>query len=243
MPVTAGSLAVTLCLLVLSGLFSGLTLGLLSLNLEDLDIIISGGAATEAAWARKVKMVRKRGNLLLCTLLLGNTLVNALIAIFSADMSSGLLGGVIATLVILVFGEIIPQAACSRHGLRIGAACVWIVIPLMVAFLPITWPISKCLDWVLGDEFRKPYNKRQLAKLLEMARCPPRARRRPPAARAHGPRGARAQHTEDKVITSDDRDLLASALDFSTKQAPAILGKGLDARAAHFRARGRSAQS
>ena len=51
MPVTAGSLAVTLCLLVLSGLFSGLTLGLLSLSIEGLDIVINGGSDEEKGWA------------------------------------------------------------------------------------------------------------------------------------------------------------------------------------------------
>jgi metal transporter CNNM len=44
----------------------------------------------------------------------------ALIAILLAGLTSGILGGIISTLLIVILGEIIPQAACSRHGLVIG---------------------------------------------------------------------------------------------------------------------------
>lgn len=133
----------TVVLVMLSGLFSGLTLGLLSLSLEGLDIVITGGDPDERRWAKRILPVRKRGNLLLCTLLLGNTLVNALIAILSAEMTSGVVGGLISTGVIVIFGEIIPQSVCSRHGLRIGALSIPIVLPLMALALPIAWPVAK----------------------------------------------------------------------------------------------------
>ncbi|EOD35948.1 hypothetical protein EMIHUDRAFT_48084, partial [Emiliania huxleyi CCMP1516] len=100
--------------------------------------------------AMRIRPLRQKGNLLLCTLLLGNTLVNAMISILSADLTSGLAGGLIATAVIVVFGEIIPQAVCSRHGLRIGAASTCLVRPLMYLLMPITLPIARVLDLVLG---------------------------------------------------------------------------------------------
>ena len=53
-----------------------------------------------------------------CTLLLGNTLVNAQLAILTASITSGVLGGIISTVFILIFGEIIPQSFCSRYGAR-----------------------------------------------------------------------------------------------------------------------------
>jgi len=49
-------------------------------------------------------------------------------------------------------GEIIPQAVCSRHGVAIGAALAPIVRALMWLFAPITWPLGKLLDCVLGHE-------------------------------------------------------------------------------------------
>jgi len=115
--IDAATLIGSLCLLLMSGFFSGLTLGLLSLNLEDLEIIIQGGDEAQARLARRILPIRRHGNLLLCTLLLGNTLVNALISILTAQMTSGLVGGFVATGVIVIFGEIIPQA-CDRPGDR-----------------------------------------------------------------------------------------------------------------------------
>ena len=143
-------------LVMMSGGFSGLTLGLLSLSLEGLDIIIHGGTPDEKRWAELIYPVRKKGNKLLCTLLLGNTLVNAMIAIVSADLTSGLVGGLLSTGIIVIFGEIIPQAICSRHGLRIGASTICIVKPLMFLLSPITVPIAMALDALLGREMGAP---------------------------------------------------------------------------------------
>lgn len=56
--------------------------------------------------------MRADGNLLLCTLLLGNVAVNALLSIVMADLTSGLVGFALATVIITIFGEIIPQVVC-----------------------------------------------------------------------------------------------------------------------------------
>ena len=63
-------------LLIFSALFSGLTLGLMSLDVIGLDIIAQAGAPDERKYAKIILPVRSKGNLLLCTLLLGNTAGN-----------------------------------------------------------------------------------------------------------------------------------------------------------------------
>mgnify|MGYP001183830845 CR=1 FL=1 len=69
--------------------------------------------------AATIQPLRKTGNLLLCTLLLGNTLVNAAIATLLADATAGVLGMFITTGLIVVFGEIVPQSVCSRYALQV----------------------------------------------------------------------------------------------------------------------------
>ena len=58
----------------------------------------------------------------------------------------------ISVTAILIFGEILPQAVCKRYGLQIGAYLSWIVRIIMTLTFPISWPLGKCLDWLLGEE-------------------------------------------------------------------------------------------
>jgi metal transporter CNNM len=119
-----------------------------------------------------VRPVRERGNLLLVTLLMGNTLVNSAIAIILSDITSGWVGLAIATSLILVFGEIIPQSICSQHGLRVGAYSIWVVKIAIVLFYLVAKPLSLVLDWSgLGPEaeFRRNiHTESELAELIRI---------------------------------------------------------------------------
>ena len=101
-------------LLCMSALFSGLTLGLMGLDKTGLEIVMSGDDAEAAKAAKIIYPLRKDGNLLLCTLLLGNVAVNSLLSILLADKTGGAVGVLSSTFLIVIFGEIVPQAACSR---------------------------------------------------------------------------------------------------------------------------------
>ncbi len=154
---------IVIVLVLLSGLFSGLTLGLLSLDKNELERKIVLGNKK----AKKVYAVRKKGNLLLCTLLLGNVAVNSTLAIFLGDIASGVMAGIIATGLIVIFGEIIPQATFSRYALQIGAKTAWLVKIFIIILFPITWPISIILDKSLGEEMPTVYSKKELMKIIE----------------------------------------------------------------------------
>jgi hypothetical protein len=97
-------------LLSLSAIFSGLTLGLMSLDLTGLEIVMAGDDPKLAQCAKDIYPIRKRGNLLLCTLLLGNVSVNSLLSIFMANFTNGIIGFLTSTVLIVIFGEILPQA-------------------------------------------------------------------------------------------------------------------------------------
>ena len=155
-------------LLLLSGLFSGLTLGLMSLDIRQLELAIAGGDRVKKRQAEKILPLRQNGNLLLCTLLLGNTLVNSGIAILTASFTGGVIGGVVSTASILIFGEIIPQSVCSRYGLAAGAKTVDIVRVVQLCLLPIAYPLSKVLDHALGAELGTIYSRTELKELFAM---------------------------------------------------------------------------
>ena len=156
-------------LIVMSGFFSGLNLGLMSLAPDELKVVMEGSADEQAKKdAAKIYPLRKRGNLLLCTLLLGNTLVNALIAVLLADATDGVIGSLLTTALILIFGEIIPQSICSRYGLRTGAVALPFVYLFVGLCFVVCYPLSKILDWALGREITAVYTKNELKALLRM---------------------------------------------------------------------------
>uniref|UniRef100_A0A8C9V7H3 Metal transporter n=1 Tax=Scleropages formosus TaxID=113540 RepID=A0A8C9V7H3_SCLFO len=156
-------------LLVLSGMFSGLNLGLMALDPMELRIVQSCGTDKEKKYARKIEPIRRKGNYLLCSLLLGNVLVNTTLTIFLDDLIGSGLGAVVAsTISIVIFGEIVPQALCSRHGLAMGANTILLTKLFMLLTFPLSYPISKLLDCVLGQEIGTVYNREKLVEMLKV---------------------------------------------------------------------------
>ncbi|NWU73301.1 CNNM4 protein, partial [Pterocles burchelli] len=156
-------------LLVLSGMFSGLNLGLMALDPMELRIVQNCGTDKEKRYARKIEPVRRKGNYLLCSLLLGNVLVNTTLTILLDDLIGSGIGAVVAsTIGIVIFGEIVPQALCSRHGLAVGANTLVVTKFFMLVTFPLSYPISKLLDCVLGQEIGTVYNREKLVEMLKV---------------------------------------------------------------------------
>lgn len=149
-------------LILASALFSGLTLGLMGLDVYELKRKVAHGNKD----AKKVYKVRRQGNLLLSTLLLGNVGVNAALSIFLGSIASGLMAGIIATTLIFLFGEIIPQAVISRHALKFGAKTAWIVRGLIFILYPICGPIAWILNKLLGHEVQTIYTRKELLSII-----------------------------------------------------------------------------
>jgi len=162
------SLPVIVVLVMFSGLFSGLTLGLMGLDDIGLQIVANGGNAEMAACAARIAPVRKKGNQLLCTLLLGNVAVNSALSILTAELASGLVGFLVSTALIVIFGEILPQAACSRYALQVGSLTVPVVKFLMLLFYIITKPLSIMLDCLLGREVGTVFSRDELMEMLKL---------------------------------------------------------------------------
>jgi len=154
--------------LCFSALFSGLTLGLMSLDKTGLEIVMGGDDPKAAQFAKIIYPVRENGNLLLCTLLLGNVAVNALLSIFLAAYTGGIIGFVSSTFLIVIFGEILPQALCSRYALQIGSATIPLVKAIQFCLYVLAAPLAWCLDVALGRELASTYSNAEIVKLLQI---------------------------------------------------------------------------
>ena len=183
---------IVIILLLFSAVFSGLTLGLFSLNVSELKRKIRLGDKK----AQKVYKVRKNGNLLLCTLLIGNVAVNSTMAIFLGSVSTGVVAGLVSTGLILIFGEILPQAVFSRNALKIGARTAWLVQGMIYLFSPVCYPISKILDYMLGKELPTIWSKSELGEIIK-----------------------EHEDSPESIIDEDEERIILGALSFSEKRA------------------------
>ncbi len=187
---------IIITLIIFSALFSGLTLGLMGLSAHELKRKMDLGSKDAAL----VYNVRRRGNLLLTTLLVGNVAVNSVLSIFLGSITTGIFAVLTATALIVIFGEIIPQAIFSRFALKLGAKVAWLVQLLIWLLWPISWPISWILNKALGDELPTIYSKQELMKIVE-------------------------EHEDDKKsdLDEDEERIVKGALTFSDKLVEDIM--------------------
>lgn len=154
-------------LLLLSSMFAGLTLGLMTLDPVGLKIVMEAGPEPERTYARKIYPIRLYGNLLLCTLLLGNVIINNVLTVFLDQLVGGLIAIVASSAAIVLFAEIIPQSVFGRHRLWTGAHTTYLTWTFLFLLLPISWPIAKTLDLILGEELGVSYSRDELRQLLK----------------------------------------------------------------------------
>ncbi|KAL0918623.1 hypothetical protein M5K25_010641 [Dendrobium thyrsiflorum] len=134
------------CVLVLfAGIMSGLTLGLMSLGLVELEILQRSGTPTEKQQAATILPVVQKQHQLLVTLLLCNSAAMEALPIFLDKIFHPVVAVILSVTFVLAFGEVIPQAICTRYGLAVGANFVWLVRILMIICYPVAYPIGKFL--------------------------------------------------------------------------------------------------
>ncbi|XP_008480044.1 metal transporter CNNM2-like, partial [Diaphorina citri] len=75
--------------LVISFIFSALNLGLMALDVNELQMLINSGTNVEQKYARRILPVRRNGNYLLCCILLCLTLTNAIFTTILDSLTSG----------------------------------------------------------------------------------------------------------------------------------------------------------
>ncbi|GLC43679.1 hypothetical protein PLESTM_001503800 [Pleodorina starrii] len=152
----------------MAGLMSGLTLGLMSLDTVELEVLKRSGTPEERACAMKIMPVIKHQHFLLVTLLLCNAAATEALPLFIDRLADPVTAVALSVSVVLVFGEIIPQAVCSRYGLKVGAYSAWFVRILMTLCSPIAWPIGKLLDFMLGPDHSALFRRAQLKALVDL---------------------------------------------------------------------------
>ncbi len=190
------NILIVIILVVLAGIFAGLTLALFSLKLSTLERKVRMGDPH----AKSVYKIRKKGNLLLCTLLLGNVASYTAMTVFLDSLTTGVIAGLIATSLIFVFGEILPQAVFPRYALFIGAKLSWLVWGVIILFYPVSAPIAWLLDKILGKETPVLWSKEELGEIIKYH-----------------------EDVGDGIIDEDEERIILGALTFSEMKVADIM--------------------
>ncbi|XP_072335700.1 metal transporter CNNM1 isoform X1 [Scyliorhinus torazame] len=159
----------TVLFVCLSTLFSILNISLLALDPVELRVIKNSGTEKEKKYSEQIESVRKHGNYLLCTLMLGDVLVNCSLTVWLCEMfQCTWLTILVCTCCIFFFGEILPHAICSRHGLALASKTIWVTKVFMFIAFPASYPISKLLDAILHQQISNFYTREKLIEMLKV---------------------------------------------------------------------------
>ena len=152
---------------------SGLTLGLLSLDMTTLTVMMNSGDEKvhlfqliivfcvfflplsfgfffafsyrdlkTRGYAKRILPLIERHHLLLVTLLLGNALCMEALPLFLDKIVPFMAAIILSVTGVLIFGEILPQAVCSRYGLAIGAKLYYVVWFFICLFFIVAYPVQ-----------------------------------------------------------------------------------------------------
>lgn len=204
-------------LVVFSAMFSSVEIAYVSLNRMRLEKRAEDGKKTAKAAVRLVE----RHNDLMSTLLVGNNLVNTAASSIATVVAVSLLhdealGGVVSTavttVILLVFGEIVPKMVGKRLALSFACTAAYPLRVLMVIFRPVTWIVSGFVTAISflwkkkGEQTEVTVTEDEIANIIETVE-------------------------EEGVIDEDQSELLQSALDFSDITVEEILTPRVDVKA------------
>ncbi|KAG9312629.1 hypothetical protein JVU11DRAFT_7044 [Chiua virens] len=184
-------------LVLLSGIFAGLTLGYMSLDETQLNVLSISGTPQQKLYAAKIKPIRENGHLLLVTLLLANMIVNETLPIISDPVLGGSAQSVVVSTVLIVmyvlsapsdesqlehistlFSPADPSSTdfpkLSRNLFAVVMVFTW--APKMAGFTRVliclmgvvAWPVAKLVEFVLGPHHGIIYRRAELKELIAM---------------------------------------------------------------------------
>jgi len=155
-------------LVCLAAVFNGLNLGLMSWSVEELNIIMkTSDSMRERKYAENILPLRKNGNFLLCAILISTTLTSSASTLLLDDLTDGILAGILSTLILCIFSEVLPQSIFSKYSLPITSYFRYFTYLFLYLTAPISYPFSKIIDCVLGKELPTECSRDKIKELIK----------------------------------------------------------------------------
>jgi metal transporter CNNM len=185
-----------LLLVALSAVCSGLNVAVMSLDMADL----RRKAKLGNRQARRVLPLRRNVHLLLASILFTNVAVVSSTSLVLGQRFDGLVAGLLSTLLIVIFGEVFPQALFSKNPLLWSSYFA----PLLRVMIAVTYIVSKPLQLLLDKLF--PHQRAKLQSRHELGLLI-------------------TEHLEDKSseLDDDEIEIMRGALSLSEKRVRDIM--------------------
>ena len=198
-------------LIVLSAFFSGTEMVYAKVN----QIKLKKEAEKGSKKAAKAYDLAANFSTLITTILVGNNLVNiaasSIATVLAIDIWGEETGALIATLgltlIILLFGEILPKTILPKYNYSLSKAFVGIVHVFKIIFYPIVWPVDKIFK--RAENVWKPKEEEPTATDDELTKMV-------------------EEIEEDGYIDEDTSELIISAIDFGDTEVFEIMKPRID---------------
>ena len=111
--------------------------------------------------------LREDANFALTTILWGNVGINVLLTLLSDSVMAGIASFTFSTVIITLFGEIVPQAYFSRNALKMANLLSPVLRLYQVLLYPVAKPSALLLDAWLGREAIVYFRESELKDILK----------------------------------------------------------------------------
>ena len=163
------NLIIFIILACFAGTVSGLTVGYLSIDSLILEIKMNNGDENEKYYAKKIYKLVSNHHWLLVTLLLCNSFACEAMPIVLDRLVNEIMAIVLSVTVLLFVGEIIPQALCTGpNQMKIASFLAPFTSFLMYITYPISYPIAKFMDYIIGVHGKSRFCNSDLKSLIEL---------------------------------------------------------------------------
>lgn len=163
------NISIIFCIIIFSGIMSGLTVGYLSIDSLHLEIKMLSDNSAEVNKCKKIYNILYDRHRLLVTLLISNAAAMESLPLFINKLLPEWAVIIISTTLVLFIGEIIPQAVCTgKNQIAIASALSSMTQLLIWIMTPLNYPLGKLLDLLLGRHIKTRFINSDLVNLLEL---------------------------------------------------------------------------
>lgn len=199
-------LLLLMVLVVLSSFFSGSEAALLSIGRAKVRALKESGK--RGAWC--LEHLKRHPKKLIITILIGNNIVNVLLPVLATVVAThqfgdhvlGIVTGIL-TLILLIFGEIIPKNVGQLYSERFSLIAAPILYGLSYVLFPVVWVFEKLSDLMVSKKSHDPITEDEVLAMVSLG-------------------------AEGGAIEQEERELIENVLEFTDTTAEQVMIPRID---------------